>query len=38
MKYEGDESVPRAARPSKECFVDDDRGQTGDEPIPQSGM
>ena len=37
MKYEGDESLPRAARPAKECFVHDDRGQTGDERIPQSG-
>ena len=37
MKYKGDESLPRAARPAKECFVHDDRGQTGDERIPQSG-
>ena len=37
MKYKGDESLPRAARPAEECFVHDDRGQTGDERIPQSG-
>ena len=33
----GDESFPRAERPSKECFVHDERSKTGDEPIPQSG-